>query len=308
MLVYHYTSIETLEKILSATSKENPVVMLRATHSNFLNDGTENTLGCMILPKCIRQIEEDLNVAEKDRISFLFEDLRFIQYAVDHQKMFDDHAEVLHSNFVISFSKDADSLVMWSMYGNKGDGVALGFETDELEPVKDSQDDILMNYFKEECLYWSDEDIKKTQLDKSSKLYVSIKELYSSMADPIVQSSMRKLYESEGTGERVEMALKENLALNLISFCSIFHKLGMWQNEKEYRVSWGEFVKIKYRKSASGVYVPYIDAPYPLSALKEIVIGPKCGRNAYGMVRSLFHSKGLFQGIPLIKESHCPLQ
>lgn len=308
MLVYHYTNIDTLEKILAKTSKENPTLTLRATHCNFLNDGSENTLGCMVLAKCIGQIEEDLNLDEKYRISSLFNEPRFINLAINDQRTFDDHAESEKSYYVISFSKDEDSLVMWSMYGNKGDGVALGFDTDGLVPIEEG-DCSIANYLKGECLYWTDLELSKPTLDKDSKLYGSIKEIYSQMSLLDVRKALKVLYLNEVPDGLMDFVINETIAKNLISFCSIFHKLGMWQNEHEYRVSMTDPFKTQYYKSASGTYIPYTEVAYPLKALKEIMIGPKCGRNAYGMVRSLFLNRGFDKGnIPALKESRCPLQ
>ena len=47
---------------------------------------------------------------------------------------------------------------------------------------------------------------------------------------------------------------------------------------------------------------------FALRAMKSIVIGPKCGRNTYGMIQSLFYQRGLYNRDLQVMESSCPLR
>jgi len=304
MIAYHYTGIDTLEKILANTSKENLRIRLRATHINFLNDGFENVIGRYILPKCIGQIEKELKVKPDSSLAPLVMNNDYMDnHIVPHLKSFNENNEGM-SKFVISLSEDSDSLVMWSMYGNKGNGIAIGLDTDKLNPNSEQ----FFNVFKEKCNYWDDVALHSPSMRCNTQLYKKIREIYSGITDSRVQDSMKKLYEREVPPENMDFVLKENAVINLVSFCSVYNKLGMWSNEKEYRLSFDTLsFQMRYNKNRDGVYVPYVDIDFPLDALKEIVIGPTCGRNAMGMLRSLFYSRGLMNAIPM-RYSVVPLQ
>jgi len=110
MIAYHYTNIDTLEKILSKTSVDNQKIRLRATHVNFLNDGTENTLGLMILPKCIAQIEKELNVLPQYALTPMLMNGAFMSDMYGFLKSFDENGTGMNK-FVISFSEEPDNLV-----------------------------------------------------------------------------------------------------------------------------------------------------------------------------------------------------
>lgn len=61
-------------------------------------------------------------------------------------------------------------------------------------------------------------------------------------------------------------------------------------------------------------YKEEVDEEHPglrrpqLGAMKSIVIGPKCGRNTYGMIQSLFYQRGLYNRDLQVLESYCPLR
>lgn len=304
MIVYHYTAIDTLEKILSSYSNDAGTINLRATHCNFLNDGTESTLGIRLLPKYIAQIEEELNVEANWKLSPAFNNDSYIQGIISHINNFDDTSVHL-SKFMVSFSKAFDNLVMWSMYGNKGDGVALGFDADILSLNVSSPATV----FKEECVYLTDEEIM-APCNTKSKIYQYTKELYMGMSNPQFRQS---LYEFFVKGEKDERVCWNNvmnmLVINLITHVSMFCKLDMWKNEQEFRLVVDDVTThALYQKNSNDVYVPYINVPISLKALKEIVIGPTCGRNVCGMINSLFYQRGLNPKDISIKNSSCPLQ
>jgi len=303
MLAYHYTNIDTLEKVLAKTSKDNPKIRLRATHVNFLNDGMENTLGLMILPKCIAQIEKELNVEPSQALTPLVMNSSYMNQMLFHLKSFDESNHGINK-FVISLSEEADNVVMWSMYGNKGNGIAIGFDTDDLNP--DSKK--FYNPFKEKCIYWSDEMLKSKTMDYNSTFYHQVKNFYAVMTGQMIRDAFRKISIGDVPENQMDFHINDILATNLVSFCSIYNKLSIWSNEKEFRISLDTIAhNIRYYKNNSGIYVPYVDVDYPLKALKEIVIGPTCGRNAMGMLRSLFYEKGITDAVPM-KYSTCPLQ
>lgn len=304
MIVYHYTPIDTFEKILSTYSKETGTIELRATHCNFLNDGTESILGARLLPKYITQIEEDLEVEENWKLSSAFNNKQYLHTIISHIKSFNDIEERL-SKFVVSFSKAFDNLVMWSMYGNKGDGIALGFDSEILTNSFSEP----MRFHEEECFYLTEDEII-APCDKTSEIYQFTKELYKGMTHPQVKKTIYEFFTSKDLEEQERWNTVMNmLVINLITHVSMFCKLDMWKNEQEFRLIVDDVtMHVLYQKSRNNVYVPYVNVPILLKALKEIVIGPTCGRNAHGMINSLLYQKGLNPNNISIKHSNCPLQ
>ncbi len=305
MIVYHYTNIANLDKIISYNSAETPELKFRATNCKFLNDGTENTLGINIVSQFLASVEDSLNIKQEDKISPLLDIPGYIEHIYQNQKKFNDHNPTT-DNYIISFSCDRDSLVMWSMYGNKGDGVAIGVESSLLNiPIEKG-----FNTDKRKCTYWPQRAIIELNENISPDLFASIKDTYVLMTNPNVKESFIKKYDAKTRGNKDDMIFryKETILMNLVTFYSIFHKLDMWSNENEFRFSTAGFGPVvRYYKNTKGMYIPYIDVSFPIDALKEIVIGPTCGRNAYGMVKSLMYERRLLQ-FPTIIESQCPLQ
>lgn len=79
MIVYHYTTIDNLEKIITKKDDGTPVLNIHATHCLSLNDQFENTLGLTLLGKCLPKIEEELNVPSKDKLSLLLKNRRITE-------------------------------------------------------------------------------------------------------------------------------------------------------------------------------------------------------------------------------------
>ena len=307
MVVYHYTSIDALEKILFTHSEETKSFRLRATHCNFLNDGTESILGARLLPKYVNEIEKELHIPEQWQLEPAFNDEQYLQNLIRHIKTFNDTKDTI-SKFVASFSKAYDNLVMWSMYGNKGNGVALGFDSEYLtDCLKNRVPDF--PYQVEECIYLRDDELSEPY-DKESAIYKYSKDLYIGMCNPQVRMSLYELLTDETANDRVRWNnVMNTLVINLITHVSMFCKLDMWKNEQEYRLVLDDITRnIRYRKNSNNVYVPYVDFLIPQQSLKEIVIGPTCGQNAHGMINSLFYQRGLNPNDIAIKHSSCPLQ
>ena len=305
MTVYHYTNIANLEKIIINGANGKAELNFRATNCKFLNDGTENTLGIKIVLQFLASVEDSLNIKQEDRVSPLLNIPGYLNHIYQNQKTFNDHNPST-DNYIISFSCDSDSLVMWSMYGNKGDGVAIGVDNSLLTiPFNKG-----FNTDKRKCTYWSTNALMELNENISPELFASIKENYLSMTNENVKESLLRLYESETKGNKDDMNFryKDTVIMNLVTFYSIFHKLDMWSNENEYRFSTAGFGPVvRYYRNTKGAYIPYINVSFSIDALKEIVIGPTCGRNSYGMVKSLMYERGVLD-FPTIYESKCPLQ
>lgn len=301
MIVYHYTPIDTLEKILAAfDSSEQSHLTLRGTHCVYLNDSTENVLGVVLVKRYIKQIEDEFDVSDDKRLMHVAQVPE--SYLAKLLRTYDCHG-IGFERFVISFSQDQDNLVMWSMYGNKGNGLALGFDTDHLT------DQLTFNHYvnieQGFCTYLGINQLLEATPESLPETYKAIKERYQELTRPEVMDSMKKVYQvDEATNGR--MLMQQDLLMNLIQYASIFYKQDCWNNEREYRLSFETIGgNIQYHKNQTGDYIPHSDIPVPVAALKNITIGPATRKNAFGYVRSLLMQHNIQQCE--LMESRVPL-
>lgn len=295
MIVYHYTNIDNLETIVTKKDNGTPVLKLHVTNCKFLNDQYENVLGLTILGKCLPKIEEELNVPSKDRLSQLLKNK-----AGWEKRMKKFTPNIGRDFYVFSTSKERDSLIMWSSYGNKGNGVAIGLDWDILSQYAENEE---YQGFSGECTYWTGDMLDGLQ-DSSSKLYNGIKTKYQEMTSSKMHSMFSGLYKCEDE-------VNKNILQCLLSFYSTFHKTEEWKNEREYRCMFGASLEeISFYKNTRGKYIPYITIELPITTLREIVIGPACGENADWLALSLLVKLKTYElpNPPSIHKSRCPLQ
>lgn len=87
----------------------------------------------------------------------------------------------------------------------------------------------------------------------------------------------------------------------------LFHKRDDGLGEKEHRIMLSTISQeVRYRKNDAGDYIPYFGIEFPFDTLKIIMIGPKCGKNAYGMIQSLMSERRIKQQVQVLN-STCPL-
>lgn len=137
-LIYHYTSLDALYNIIEGMvlpddSKDDVILLLRATHYAFLNDSTEGAL----LPQAL----EDLGVSRSTIALALLN---------------------TGKKYALSFSRKGDDLNMWRAYSKDGTGVSLGFDENLLRREIESQDQNTTCLKKnlEECKYIDTEGLK----------------------------------------------------------------------------------------------------------------------------------------------------
>ena len=110
-IVYHYTSIDAL--FGGILVKDNPQpdkeICLWATNSLYMNDPEELNSG-------VQLAHEVLNIPF-------------------NKSILDLKNRVKDDLYIVSFSSTIDCLPMWNMYGKNGHGLALGFDTTELNKI-----------------------------------------------------------------------------------------------------------------------------------------------------------------------------
>lgn len=127
-IIYHYTSVEGLRGIVESNE-------IRLTNTAFVNDTTE----CKSL-----QNEKDLLVENEITNPFVKK----------QWESFIKHADKKHDLYVVSFSKDSNSLDQFRAYGN----YCIGFDAKELTKK---------GFYLHKCVYSKDE-IKKWIIKKSN--------------------------------------------------------------------------------------------------------------------------------------------
>jgi hypothetical protein len=116
-VAYHYTSMETLLKIMDSKS-------IWATNIRYLNDVLERQ-------HCLSAVQERLPGAIRDT-GLPLQDERLVETLLARFSE-NERAPFYELPFVASFSKDRDSLPQWRSYCHQGNGVCIGFRTDSLK-------------------------------------------------------------------------------------------------------------------------------------------------------------------------------
>lgn len=161
-MLYHYTKVETLYKIIS--NEYNGNIRLRANFFMNMNDPYD----------CRYLISEISRLASIDKNQ-------------KHNKDdFQDAIKKVGIPYFISFSSKGDNLPMWKMYGDNGHGVVLGFDKEEIkESIKhfqnlcDNKDRLIaLKCFCKlyDCKYWNENEIKEQFGDEYSKTLKVLKE------------------------------------------------------------------------------------------------------------------------------------
>lgn len=217
--LYHYTTIEALFSgiLVRNPESEDKAISLFATDHRYLNDDKEIQHGCEIMSDIVKKY-----------FKLDFE---------NDPKIFKGTGRV----YIISFSRDDDSIPMWSTYGNSGDGIALGFDASVLET---SLGNIVP------CLY-SDKDVQTYLMKVLTKL-----EEYNS--PEYTQGDMSAL----------------SFLLGYVT-CSMIPQLknDFYRYEKEIRFCSRQEVNIGYRYRKN-LTIPYSLQYLPRIALKKIILGP----------------------------------
>ena len=301
MILYNYTTIDSLEEILSRDRQDVPTVKLRLNHRSSVSDDPSNVFGLCILPKCICEIEKELGVESKDSLMPLLQNRSFMESLFRRDRSFDDHSTGL-TQFVFSFYENVDDYDLWLRYGNGGAGVSIGLDTDKLKQPFGQ----VFNFFIKKCVYWPNNITSPLQsFDIPSDLYDEIKEMYKSTNNVRVKQAFETIYSVDTPEFAIPQRIKETFVHNLVSTYDLFHKRDVWQKENEHRMTISMMApEIRYVKNTNGDYNPYIEMEIPIDALKMIVIGPKCGKNAFGMIQSLFYGRQVKERIQVL-ESNC---
>lgn len=236
--VYHYTSLETLGKIINGVNVEKYELYLRATHIDFLNDFTEHKIAVSLLRDKLIEYDNSLGDNSKN-FQNLLNDKRMSFFKWEE---IDDLFP-----FIISFSENWDNLPMWNTYGNKSEGVALGFDKTKLEQLNSCR------FAK--CIY----DTK----DYEEHLESIIRDIHNCIKVSNYGIDFEREFDSN--------PLKEYFKILPIL------KDTNYNYEHEHRLivqlKRQDREHIKFQHS-NNLLKPYLEIPIPFDCLTEIVLGP----------------------------------
>lgn len=244
-VIYHYTSIETLNAILSgcehhptrdakSDSIDSHRIKLWATHWMYLNDPTEYKYFFDELRDYIRD--------NKDLCT----------YRDSFDSTFDFAKRIGGMPYVISLSKAKDNLEMWRSYAGNGTGVAIGFDKNRLyaEICKTDLDDKYNSVKMYDCRYLEKDQIKN-ECNKLRDYLLSV------------------LSKSEKNGGDYNL-------IHLVESLIVF-KHPCYFNEREARIVLFDYSPVgrgvKFR-TVNDLIIPYREVSIPISCIREIILGP----------------------------------
>ena len=280
--LYHYTSIDKLFKILEKAQKFDDTITMWASHTAFMNDPSE--------------------------FDYLFQAIRG-QQSIEMQEWMNKerHTQnLLYTEpFLCCFSENDNSLPMWNTYGQRGKGVAVGFE---YRVLQDSISELNKGQKKDE--QWKLEQCKYIAPNyiEDSKEINELEDMFDELKkrDDEFNTDKTELYEKARNGqwETYKSKMEEIIAERVIT------KHKAYDYEKEWRlykvlnrvplITGTPIGECQHRED-KGLKVPYLEIEIPIQAIQEIVVGPTAHYDrACASLEFILNSKGLRKIVPVI--------
>jgi hypothetical protein len=234
-LLFHYTSIESLLKILQGDGDK---ITLRATHANFMNDPEEFEFANSIISKTLEEYEADNQISEK-KSENLF----------GKGGIFGSFAYLPGEPFILSFSEHQDELSMWRAYGYNGNGVCIGLDMEMLKAYSKE----VINTSIVKCEYR--QDVIESHLKKYWR-----KEYNNFKIEQLENGHFRTGF----SDSRLFFSMPK------YGFSA---KSPAYSSEAEWRLCTSEFRSVQF-KTRGNLIVPFIEHKFVKSIIKRIVLGP----------------------------------
>ena len=245
-VLYHYTSFNTLNEILIHNS-------LRASNIRFLNDKNEFKIWFSAFDNVFMEMKQ-----KEDYLSFssFLEEIKKEVYSYDR-----------YSSFVTCFSHERDLLSQWEMYGDKCQGIAIGFDSSKLI-------DLMFEY---------NRNLLNMEASFPGLLQGDVDYNYENVCKDVMNMTKQLVKSFLGSRSSVESFINEESKYHFKEKCMrMFMRLqdakdSSFYAEKEFRLYWNQEEPIKEVKTFSrrSRIVPYVtltsEAKLPI---KEILLGP----------------------------------
>ena len=249
-LVYHYTTIESFQKILenSIDKKAGKITEFKFWASSIyaMNDPTEFLHGYRLICKELPKMEKELDIKDNN---YKLSMLDVSQYGKEGKGNYDKIIEAIYDSsdvpFILSFVKQKckDFLPMWSTYANNGNGVCLGFCNNEykIDFAKGDYNVELLN-----------------RLHSSDVSYDGI--------DDVVNRTLRKFYKSSydkyrcsESKELIRQKEKCLAQMTLIGAPYCKHEAYKYEQESRLIKFCNNSKQVRYRCNARGRIIPYLE-------------------------------------------------
>ena len=274
--------LKLIESIKDSSDMQSFV--FRATNIFFLNDPQEFIYGQEVLMELLKDIEYNKKVDHNLCLSSLFQKHPEKSEEEWLKRLRDSIHKQNESPYVISFSRNEDSLPMWLNYGNGGNGVCLAFAeyrskiiTDSFLP-KDLMDakveiyDQLGTY----DVYYDAESIK----EKDNSLRKMIENLYDYYLSKVQTIPLKDM---------LDLQIGSLRAFTEVT--APFIKTKDYEGEREVRLAkiinkrkGINFKEVEFRCNTKGNIIPYIKIEIPQKQLDYVRIGPLANRESFANV------------------------
>ncbi|MBD5390340.1 DUF2971 domain-containing protein [bacterium] len=271
-IIYHYTSLEAFKCMFDNYSKENPYLTFWATNCAYMNDPKEISEGIDLIKVAVGPIAMPKPgggqvILENDKIK----ETLLITSSVGN----------IGVPYAMSLSGVKDNINMWRMYGQSGQGIALGFRRDKIKVTGCTLLD---------CIYGSDykdgdyEDI----VDRIKKMF----ELF---------LKKRKTLKPSALSHRQTDFLS---TLEIIGKMAPYVKNDAYKYEEEVRLT--IHCKTPQFRVINNILTPYTVIQLPMESLELIIIGPDCDERNIDSLKLFFLSKGLDRIVDKFEKSKVP--
>lgn len=296
-ILYHYTSIYGLKGIIE--NKE-----LWVTGMDYLNDSKERRYILEYLQYIIKKLKENNKIELVGCLEYvlwgiklffkedLFEDVEI--YSVIRKYVTNNLIRRLNNSYVLSLSKNSDSLTLWGNYSNN-EGYNIGFDKNSLiDTFINSNSTQYSQPLHGDVLYKGKEHAEDICLEE---IIMEIEEYY------------KKCIEYGISREKIVCGLIGNMI-----YIGLFIKQKEFMNEEEYRVVFlrenyfEEGFRTEFRIKDSS-FIPFIRVPFNESDIKSITVGPnnKSDITENGL-KALLEEKGFNLEEIEINKSNIPLR
>lgn len=274
-VLYHYTTLDSLKKILDASS-----TVLRATHYSQMNDWKEIEIGYEILYDKL-QAEKPF---ENEKV--IFDLLNEIKNKMKHC-------------YLISFSKNADTLSQWRAYTSTASGgVCIGFYSKSLQTDRET-------FYLSPCSYTkcinssslidcgSIIDIAKYRVSNEGQKNIEIQSKKDEMSIQLLLAYGGKL-------------TTINCLDDLEAFVTTVKHHGFYEEQEWRLIAVRPNIK-KYPEKLSDKNKRFIEFPFkPVSAISKIIISPHGDKNKIRNVIECYKNKGILSEDCEVIDSQIP--
>ena len=294
-LVYHYTTIDTLMKILGDIDEDH--LTFHASSMLTLNDSSEFYYGVKEFRRLLPNIENTIgHIDESIKLSKIFAD-QDKYYNGKFNKLFCELLMQFNKTpFIVSTSSLGDYIPMWSMYGDSGRGVSIGLDIANLYKKRSDNSGKLVLDYTDYNLNQPHPIKIRTQLSLNNPAIAIIKKEYKEYIQGVgnVTNSERETFYS-----KVLCSMSSSIA------ATIKHPAFSFENEWRILQYVADNKDVQYKSNSNGKITPYIKIKIPKKNLKKIIVGPKSNPQVKQILERMLYNHNQIHC--KVKASRCPL-